>query len=183
VPWEFVGEGLILVEGAIRRQVVAFCGIQLLQAICRFSLRYTFKIVNRRLAAVLLLTLAVSSVGLADETSFHRVSVPTSKGKHVKAVLTFSDNNRAVEVRPAKGDLVTIPYAQIDKCSYQYTTERKVTLTEAKVHWLEIDYHNQDTHKVFVLLMDKHDYLQILSAVKTHLGIDAEVLGNANKRH
>jgi hypothetical protein len=31
--------------------------------------------------------------------------------------------------------------------------------------------------------MDKHDYLQILSAVKTHLGIDAEVLGNANKRH
>jgi hypothetical protein len=155
VPWEFVGEKLILVEGAIRRQVVAFSGIQLLQAICRFSLRYTFKIVNRRLAAVLLLTLAVSSVGLADETSFHRVSVPTSKGKHVKAVLTFSDNNRAV----------------------------KVTLTEAKVHWLEIDYHNQDTHKVFVLLMDKHDYLQILSAVKTHLGIDAEVLGNANKRH
>jgi hypothetical protein len=167
VPWEFVGEGLILVEGAIRRQVLALSGIQILQAICRFYLRYTFKIVNR-LAAVLFLTLAVSSVGRADETSFHRVSVPTSKGKHVKAVLTFS---------------VTIPYAQIDKCSYQYTTERKVTLTEAKVHWLEIDYHNQDKPKVFVLLMDKHDYLQILSAVKTHLGIDAEVLGNANKRH
>lgn len=182
MPWEFVGEGLIPVEGAIHRQVLALSGAQILQAICRFYLRYTFKIVNR-LAAVLLLTLAVSSVGLADETSFHRVSVPTSKGKHVKAVLTFSDNNRAVEIRPSKGDLVTIPYAQIDKCSYQYTTERKVTLTEAKVHWLEIDYHNQDKHKVFVLLMDKHDYLQILTAVKTHLGVDAEVLGNANKGH
>ncbi len=29
--------------------------------------------------------------------------------------------------------------------------------------------------------MDKHDYLQILDALKTHTGIDAEVLGNANK--
>jgi len=30
--------------------------------------------------------------------------------------------------------------------------------------------------------MDKHDYLRILEAVKTHTGKDADVLGNANKR-
>jgi hypothetical protein len=136
-----------------------------------------------RIISVLLLTFAVSTFGLADETSFHRVSVPNLKGKHVKAVLTFSDRNRIVEVRPAKGDTVAIPYAQIDKCSYQYTTERTITLTHAKAHWLEIDYHDQGTPKVFVLQMDKHDYLEILTAVKTHLGFDAEVLGNADKRH
>jgi hypothetical protein len=137
----------------------------------------------KRIPSILLFIIAVSTLGSADETSFHRVRVPSPKGKHIKAVLTFSDNHKAVEVHPAKGDALTIPYAQIYKCSYQYTTERTVALTEAKAHWLEIDYHDRDTPKVFVLLMDKHDYLRILSALKTHTGIDAEVLGNADKRH
>jgi hypothetical protein len=36
--------------------------------------------------------------------------------------------------------------------------------------------------RTFVLRMDKHDYLRILDAVKTHTGKDAEILGNADKR-
>jgi hypothetical protein len=67
----------------------------------------------KRIVPGLLLTLAVSTTAFSDETSFRRVSVPTSKGKHVKAVLTFSDDHKAVEVRPAKGDPVTIPYGRI----------------------------------------------------------------------
>jgi hypothetical protein len=122
-------------------------------------------------------------LGLAEETSFRAVRVPNLKGKHIKAVLTFSDDHKAVEVRPAKGDAVNIPYGQIDKCSYEYTSELTIGLTEAKNHWLEIDYHEQDAHKVFVLLMDKHNYVRILDELKTHTGIDAEVLGNADKRH
>jgi hypothetical protein len=30
--------------------------------------------------------------------------------------------------------------------------------------------------------MDKHNYLRILDALKAHTGIDAEILGNADKR-
>jgi len=138
----------------------------------------------QRILFSLLVVLATASVGLAGETSFRSVRMPDAKGKPKKAVLTFSDNDKAVEVRPAKGgDSVSIPYNQIDKCAYEYTTERTITLTEAKNHWLEIDYHNQDAHKVLVLRMEKKDYLRILDAMKAHTGIEVEVLGNADKRH
>ena len=104
-----------------------------------------------------------------------------------------------MEVRPAKGDLVTIPYAQIDRCSYEFTKHHRikqgavvmvagivpggvVMMTKSKSHWLEIDYRDQDLPKTYVVRMDKHDYLHILDAVKTHTGKDAEILGNADKR-
>jgi hypothetical protein len=136
--------------------------------------------------------------GLADETSFHRVKVPTLKGKQVNAVLTFSDTNKSVEVRPVKGSAVTIPYGEITKCSYEFTKRHRINdvtivtapvgvgaavmLTKYKSHWLEIDYREQDLPKLFVLRMDKHNYIRILEALKAHTGIDAEILGNANKR-
>ena len=122
--------------------------------------------------------LLVATLGFADETSFRRVHMPNQKGKQIKAVLTFSDNDKAVEVHPAKGAAVTVPYSQIDKCKYEYTD----ALMGAKNHWLEIDYHDQDAPKVLVLLMEEKEYLRILDALKAHTGIDAEVLGNARKR-
>lgn len=125
----------------------------------------------------LLLLLAVCTPGLAEETSFRTVLMPNAKGKQIKAVLTFSDNDKAVEVRPKKGDPVSVPYAQIEKCSYEYTED-----VGGKTHWLQIDYNIGDAHKVLVLVMDRHDYLRILDAVKSHTGNDAEILGNANKR-
>jgi hypothetical protein len=138
----------------------------------------------KKIAFTLLAVLAVSSVGLSEDTSFRTVKMPDAKGKPKKAVLTFSDNDKAVEVRLAKGsDSVSIPYSQIDKCAYEYTTERTMVLTDAKNHWLEIDYHDQDARKVLVLRMEKKDYLRILDAVKTHTGLDVEILGNADKRH
>ena len=105
--------------------------------------------------------------------------MPNLKGKQIKAVLTFSDQDKAIEVHPAKGAAVTIPYGQIDKCDYEYTNAASWA---SKNHWLEIDYHDQDAPKVFVLLMDKHDYLRILDALKAHTGIEAEVLGKPSKR-
>jgi len=143
----------------------------------RLSFRYTLWIVKSFLSILLLICLAPAP-GFSDETSFHSVSVPTGKGKQIKAVLTLSDKDKAVEVHPVKGAVVTIPYAQIDKCAYEYTD----ALMGAKNHWLQIDYHDQDTHKVLVLLMDSHNYLRILDSLKTHTGIDAEILGNAKKR-
>lgn len=144
------------------------------------------------------MTLLGASLGSAEETSFQRVKVPDAKGGQVKAVLTFSDNDKAVEVRPAKGAAVSIPYAEIDKFSYEFTRKHRINdasivtapigvgavmmLTRSKDHWLQIDYREQDVPKTYVVRMDKHEYLHILDAVKSHTGKDTEVLGNADKR-
>ena len=121
-----------------------------------------------------------------------------AKGRENKAVLIFSDNDKAVEVRPAKGDAVSIPYAAIDKFSYEFTKHHRVNegtvltapigvgavamLTKSRSHWLEIDYQDQDLPKSYVLRMDKKNYIHILDAIKAHTGKDTEILGNANKR-
>jgi hypothetical protein len=133
--------------------------------------------VKRIVSATLVVVLGVAS-GFAEETSFRRVHVPNLKGNQIKAVLTFSDQDKAIEVHPAKGAAVTIPYGKIDKCDYEFT----LGVMGDKNHWLKIEYHDQDLPKEFVLLMDKHEYLHILDALKAHTGIEAEVLGNANKR-
>lgn len=148
-----------------------------------------------------LCTLLISlfaTLALADETSFQRVNVPDPKGRAVKAVLTFSDNHKAIEIQPIKGSSVSIPYSVIDKFEYAYTKRHRVSegtvatapfgigaaamLTKSKIHWLEIHFRQEDIPKTYVLRMDKHDYLRILDAVKAHTGKDAEVLGNADKR-
>ena len=140
-------------------------------------LRYTFKIV-KRIASILLITFILATLGIAEETSFRRVWVPNLKGKQIRAVLTFSDKDKSIEVHPAKGTAVSVPYSQIDKCVYEYTS----ALMGQKNHWLEIDYRDQEAHRVLLVLMDQKEYLRILDAVKTHTGIDAEILGNAKKR-
>jgi hypothetical protein len=151
----------------------------------------------KRILAVLLLIFVVVSLGLAEETSFNRVTAPDAKGKLSKAVLTFSDEHKAVEVHPAKSSVVSIPYSEIDKFSYEYTKKRRINeesiltapvggaifmLTKSRSHWLQIHYHEGDLPKSYVVRMDKHEYIRILDAVKAHTGKDAEVLGNADKR-
>jgi hypothetical protein len=161
------------------------------------AFRYTFKTVKRILAALLLIV-SFGTLTVADETSFSRVAAPDSKGRLSKAVLTFSDDHQAIEVQPEKGVPLSIPYAEIDKFSYEYTKKHRVNeesifatavgvgavmmLTKGKSHWLQIDYHQGELPKTFVLHMDKHEYIRILDAVKAHTGKDAEVLGNADKR-
>src|SRR5215467_5740750 len=120
-------------------------------------LRYTLKTVTR-IGSILLFSLFLTSA-FADETSFHRVQVPNAKGKAVKAVLTFSDNHKAIQIEPAKGNGISIPYDAIDKFSYQYTKKHRVNdetiataplgigaitmLTKSRSHWLQIDYREQ----------------------------------------
>ena len=104
-------------------------------------------------------------------------------GKETRAVLTFNDLDKKIEIRTAKHVPVIIPYANIEKASYQYTHERTAALTEAKVHWLEIDYHEGDAHKEIVVRMSSSSRVKILDALKSHCGIDADIEGNADKRH
>src|SRR3954470_11247491 len=152
----------------------------------------------KRLLSYFLFVAISLGLGGAEETSFRRVKVPDAKGKPVSAVLTFSDQQQAVQVHPVKGRGLLIPYRQIDKFSYEYTRRHRITektiataplgvgalamLTRSRSHWLEIDYFDQNVRKTYVLRMDKQEYLRILEAVKSHTGKDAEVLGNAEKR-
>jgi hypothetical protein len=163
----------------------------------RHTFRYTSENVNK-IIATLLLILATANFGHADGTSFRRVKIPHLKGREINAALTFSDTDKAVQVRPVKGEGVNIPYREIERCSYQFTRKHRINdftivtaplvvgavvmITKGKVHWLEIDYRERDVPKVFVLHMDKHNYIRILEALKAHAGIDAEILGNAEKR-
>jgi hypothetical protein len=163
-----------------------------------FALSIYFRIVKKTWCTLLALLL-VTTLAPAEETSFKRVKVPDLKGHQAKAVLTFSDDDRAVEVRPVKGDVVNIPYARIDRFSYEFTKKHRikqgaivmlasipggaiVMMTKSRSHWLEIDYRDQDMPQAYVVRMDKRDYLHILDAVKTHTGKEAEILGNADKR-
>jgi hypothetical protein len=149
--------------------------------------------------AALLAILLLTDLGLAEETSFKRIKVPDPKGHQTKAILTFSDNDKAIEVSPLKGTGLSIPYAQIDRFSYEFTRKHRikqgaivmvasiaggaiVMMTRSRSHWLEIDYVDQQFPKACVVRMDKHDYLHILDAAKTHTGKDVEILGNADKR-
>lgn len=116
------------------------------------------------------------AISAAAQTAF-RVEVPDLKGKETKSVLMFNDIGKTIQISPAKHVPVIIPYANIDKCSYQYTHG-----AEGKVHWLEIDYHEGDAPKEIVVRMNSRNRIKILDALKAHTGIDAEVEGNANKR-
>jgi hypothetical protein len=146
------------------------------------------------------LTIAVASLSFADDQTFSRLKIPSPSGKQTAATLTFSDDQKSILVHPVKGGDVAIPYSEIDRCSYQYSKKHRITrgldmtalglvpvgvivmFTKYKMHWLEIDYHQQDRRKWMVLRMDKKNYPEILDAVKAHTGIETEVLGNVDKR-
>ena len=148
---------------------------------------------------VLLMIFAVGSLSFADDTSFRGVKLADARGKQVDAHLIFSDTNKDVVVRVADRDIVTIPYDQLDKFSYEYSKKHRITqgaivmiaslgagavvmLTESKSHWLYIDYREQNAPKVVVLRMDKHEYKKIIAAVPTHTGKEVQDLGNAGKK-
>lgn len=130
----------------------------------------------KRILLLLLLVLA-AQVAFCDQSSFRTVKLPLPKGRLIKAVLTFSDDHKAVEVQPAKGDQISVPYAQIEKVAYEYTLQ----VMGGKEHWLKIDYNAPDGHKILLIHMSGHDYIKILDSLKAHTGIDAEVLGNADR--
>ena len=153
----------------------------------------------KKTCCTLLVIFLLTNLGVAEETSFKRIKVPDLKGHQHRAILTLSDNDQAIEIRPVKGTAVSIPYAQIDRFTYEFTRKHRikqgaivmvasitagaiVMMTRSRSHWLEIDYVDQQIPKACVVRMDKHDYLHILDAVKAHTGKDTEILGNADKR-
>jgi hypothetical protein len=149
-------------------------------------------------AVIALFFLVINSGAVAEETSFTNCKLPDIKGKQADATLTFSDKSQNMSVRVADRDLVVIPYASLDKVSYEYSKKHRVTqgaivmlaslgagavvmLTKSKSHWLYVDYHEQNIPKSIVLRMDKSNYQRIFEAVKSHTGKDVEFMGDAAK--
>ncbi|HTS09183.1 MAG TPA: hypothetical protein VMP68_26695 [Candidatus Eisenbacteria bacterium] len=153
---------------------------------------------SRTFLSLFLIAALFCTLGAAEETSFRHIKVPDAKGKQIDAVLTFSDHRQAINVQPAKGDNVSIPYSVVDKFSYEFSKHHRINeatiitapigvgavamLTKSRSHWLEIDYQNENVMKAYVIRMDKKNYIHILDAIKAHTGKDTEILGNANKR-
>lgn len=152
----------------------------------------------KKIICALVAALAMGNLGFADE-AFFNVKLADAKGKQADARLAFSDDNKNLSVHVADRDLVTVPYDQLDKFSYEYTKKHRITqgavvmiaslgagaivmLTKSKSHWLYIDYHEQNMPKSVVLRMDKGDYKKIFEAVKAHTGKEVEMLGDANEK-
>jgi hypothetical protein len=153
----------------------------------------------KRIIAVLLTTLVLGNLSIAEETAFNRVKLADAKGKQADARLIFSDTDKNVVIRVADRDVVSIPYQQLDKFSYEYTKKHRITqgalvmvaslgagaivmLTKSKSHWLYIDFHEQSVPRSLVLRMDKKEYKDIFIAVKTHTGKEVEFLGDADDK-
>jgi len=154
---------------------------------------------KRLIATVAVSLLLMNGLGIAEETAFNNCKLADAKGKQADARLILSDNNKNVVVRVSDRDLVVIPYANIDKFSYEYTKKHRITqgavvmiaslgagavvmLTKSKSHWLYIDYHEQNDLKSVVLRMDKKDYQKILEAIRTHTGKEVELIGEGGKK-
>lgn len=152
----------------------------------------------RKIICALVTALALANLSFADSAAFN-VKLADAKGKQAEARLIFNDDNKNLAIHVADRDLVTVPYDQLDKFSYEYTKKHRIAqgavvmvaslgagaivmLTKSKSHWLYIDYHEQSVPKSVVLRMDKSDYKKIFDAVKTHTGKEVEFLGDSKDK-
>lgn len=140
--------------------------------------------------------LAANSLGFAEDVTFGNVKLADAKGQQSIAKLIFSDSTKSLVIQVSDRDLVSIPYANLEKLSYEYTKKHRITsgaitmvfslgagaivmLTKSKSNWLYIDYHDQDSKRTVVLKLEKKDLQSIFDAAKTHTGKEVIDLGNA----
>jgi hypothetical protein len=150
------------------------------------------------IAIVVAIVLATGNLSYAADTTFGSVKLADAKGKQADAKLIFSDSTKNLVVRVSDHDLVSIPYENLDKLSYEYTKKHRVTtgavvmifslgagavvmLTESKSNWLYIDYHEQDAKKTIVLKLEKKDLQKVFDTAKAQTGKEVINLGNGGK--
>jgi hypothetical protein len=147
------------------------------------------------IVSVILLTLASA----AEETVFRNVQFPSAQGGLANATLRFSDDDKLLEVRVSDGRIFTLPYSRVDTMSYEYTKKHRlkqavglgmlspatgiiVAFTKSKNHWLEIDFHDQDTPRALMLKLDKRNYQKVCDAAKAHTGKDVALIGKTDTK-
>lgn len=153
---------------------------------------------KRLISIIAISLLTLNTFGFAEETSFSSCKLADAKGKQAEARLSLSDNNKNLIIAVTDRALVTIPYENLDKFSYEFTKKHRITegaivmvaslgagaivmMTKSKSHWLYIDYHEQNVSKSIVLRLDKSDYQKVIASIKQHTGKDVQMLGDTSK--
>lgn len=154
---------------------------------------------KRILVIALTALFVVNTAAFSEDVTFKDVKLTDAKGKEINAKLVFSDTTKSVVIRVSKHDDVSIPYANIDKLSTEYTKKHRtgtgaalipllgtgsvlVMMSKKKIDWLYIDYHDNDSKQLVVLQMEKKDVEKISDAAKAHTGQEVVDLGNAGKK-
>jgi hypothetical protein len=139
----------------------------------------------------------LTGLATAEEDTFRHVQVPSAQGELKNGSLSFSDINHQLVVRTSDGRLLTVPYGQIDKISYEYTKKHRfkqgasiamlspgtgiiVAFTKSKNHWLEIDFHDDKSVGTLVLKLDKRDYKHVCETTKARTGKDVLIAGKTD---
>ena len=153
---------------------------------------------KKALLLSVLAALSAASVISAQDVVYQKCDVIDSRGKQTKADLRFSDEKKEMIVAVADRSIAEIPYASIDKVSYEYSKHHRVTtgalvmvaslgagavvmLTKAKNHWLYVDYREGSDAKSLTLRMDKKEYKDILDTAAQVTGKPVDMLNGTGK--
>jgi hypothetical protein len=149
---------------------------------------------KKLLALVVILT--VSELALAGDVSFPKTKLADAKGQQTHADLIFRESTKSLVVRRSDTTVAEVPYAEIDKLSYDYSKHHRITsgaivmvasigagaivmLTKSKSHWFTVDYHEGAAAKSLVLRLDKSEYKKVLETAKAQTGKDVIFLKDA----
>jgi hypothetical protein len=144
------------------------------------------KTMKKILLAIAYMSITAGSTMAADQV-FQKSKIPDAKGNQTPVGLVFSDSKEALEVNTGGDVLMTVPYAEIDRFSYEYSKKHRITqgaivmvasvgagavvmLTKSRKHFLTVGYHDGDVAKELVLRLDKSEYEGILSAALARTG-------------
>lgn len=139
-----------------------------------------------------------NTAGYSEDVTFKNVKLADAKGKETDAKLVFSDTDKSVVIHINHHDDVSIPYANLDKLSYEYTKKHRIKsgaivmalspgtgallmISKRKINWLYIDYHDKDANQEVVLELEKKDVQTIFQAAKDHTGKEVVDLGNVKQ--
>lgn len=140
--------------------------------------------------------LLASTLAAADTVAFRKSKIVDGRQREAAADLIFNRDAKAMIVRVASSDIATIPYASMDKLSYEFSKKHRVKqgaivmiaslgagavvmLTKSKSHWLYVDYKEKGAPKNIVVKLDKKEYKDALATAQKETGKSVENLADA----
>jgi hypothetical protein len=140
----------------------------------------------------------IISSGFGQAQTFRKTKMVDGKGKEVPVELRFNGQSRLLTVKALTASIAEMPYASIDKLSYEQAARHRVKegaivmlasfgaggivmLTKSKNHWLYIDYKDAGSEtKNLTLKLDKSEYKQVLTEAKEQTDKKVEILTPQN---
>lgn len=82
---------------------------------------------KKLITVIAIFLLCLNNAGFAEETTFNTCKLADAKGKQADARLILSDTDKDLVIRVSDRDVITIPYENVDKFSYEFTKKHRVT--------------------------------------------------------